>query len=110
MGSSNAATAANLNAVYLEVRPQLLEVLLSFDRIQPPPRLATLHDDIRRLIVLRLDAYGLVIEGFGAQNEDLYPVAEVKLRDANEVIPLINEQLCEIDVALGDRDDCRLLA
>ena len=39
-----------------------LSLLLSFDRIQPPPRLATLHDDIRRLIVLRLDAYGLVID------------------------------------------------
>lgn len=110
VGSSNAATAANLNAVYLEVRPQLLEVLVAFDRIQPPRRLATLHDDIRGLILLRLDAYGLVMEGFSSQNEELYPLAEGKLEDANGLIPLINEQLCEIDVALGVRDDCRLLA
>lgn len=110
VGSSNAATAANLNAVYLEVRPQLLEVLVAFDRIQPPRRLDALHDDIRRLILLRLDAYGLVMEGFSSQDEDLYPLAEGKLQDANGLIPLINAQLCEVDVALGSRDNCRLLA
>ncbi|MED5415211.1 MAG: hypothetical protein VYC64_09690, partial [Candidatus Latescibacterota bacterium] len=50
VGSSNVATAANLNAVYREVRPQLLETLVDFDRLVPPKNLRTLHHDIRTLI------------------------------------------------------------
>ena len=54
--SGTLATADNLNEVFLEVRPQLLEVLVELDRITPPARLAALHGDIRDLIVLRLDS------------------------------------------------------
>ena len=110
VGTANAATAENLNSVYVEVRPQLLEVLADFDRIEPPAALVSLHDEIRQLIVLRLDAYGLVMEGFSTQDATLYPIAEEKLAAANALIPAINLQLCDIDVALDDREDCRLVA
>jgi len=109
VGSSNVATAANLEAVYREVRPRLLEALLVADRIEPPGHLADVHAAVRRLIVLRLDAYALVMEGYAAGDESLYQVAEEKLAAANALIPEINLRLCEIDVALGDRDDCRIL-
>tara|TARA_Y100000758_G_scaffold286153_1_gene236760 strand:+ start:776 stop:1321 length:546 start_codon:yes stop_codon:yes gene_type:complete len=110
VGSSNVATAANLNAVYLEVRPQLLETLVDFDRLVPPKNLRTLHHDIRTLIILRLDAYRIVMEGFAVGDSTVYATAETQLRQANELIVEINIELCEIDVALGDLEDCRLLA
>ena len=108
--SGTLATADNLNEVFLEVRPQLLEVLVELDRITPPARLAALHGDIRDLIVLRLDAYALVMEGVAAQDESLYAVAEEKLAAANAIIPDLNDTLCDIDEALGATQQCRLLA
>ena len=110
VGSSNVATAANLSAVYADVRPLLLEAVVDFDRLTPPDQLLDLHAQIRRLIVLRLDAYRLVMEGVAAADSTVYETAEDKLRLANDSIPVINLGLCEIDVALGDLDDCRLLA
>ena len=109
VGSSGAATAANLDAVYREVRPRLLEALVELDRLRPPGQLADVHEGVRRLIILRLDAYGLVVSGYASGDESLYPEAEERLRQANALIPEINLRLCEVDVALGDRDDCRLV-
>ena len=96
--------------VFLEVRPQLLEVLVELDRAAPPVRLLSLHNNIRSLIILRLDAYALVMEGFTAQDEALYTAAEEKLASANAIIPDINDTLCDIDLALGATGQCRLLA
>jgi hypothetical protein len=110
VGSSDVATAANLSAVYTDVRPLLLETLVDFDRLTPPDQLLDLHGQIRRLIVLRLDAYRLVMEGYADGDSTVYEAAELKLRMANDLIPEINLGLCEVDVALGDLDDCRLLA
>lgn len=110
VGTSGAATAENLNTVYREVRPYLLEALVALDRIKPPAELRFLHADIRQLIVLRIDAYALVIEGVTTGNEDLYCLAEEKLFHANKLIPDLNDSLCQVDIALGDAEDCRLLA
>mgnify|MGYP006409867781 FL=1 len=110
VGSSNVATAANLNAVYADVRPQLLEVLVECDRLTPPRKLSNLHSDIRALMILRLDAYRIVMEGYAAADASVYAIAEGQLQQANELILDINLGLCEIDVALGDLDNCRLLA
>jgi hypothetical protein len=110
VGSSNVATAANLNAVYTDVRPQLLEVLVEFDRLTPPRRLLDLHRDIRSLMILRLDAYRIVMEGYAAADSSVYAIAEGVLQQANELILDINLGLCEIDVALSDLENCRLLA
>lgn len=102
VGSSNVATAANLNAVYVDVRPRLLEVLVELDRLAPPARLTALHADVRALVVLRLDAYRIVMAGFAAGDTTVYGQAEAKLRAANDLIPGINATLYQIDVALGD--------
>ena len=51
VGSGNVATAENLNAAYTQVRPRLLEALVELDRILPPPALASLHGDVRLLMV-----------------------------------------------------------
>jgi len=109
VGSSGVATAANLDAIYREVRPRLLEALVTLDRLPSPAQLADVHEAVRRLIVLRLDAYGLVMEGYAAGDDSVYGEAEEKLRQANALIPDINGRLCEVDVALGDRDSCRIV-
>ncbi|MFH1567414.1 MAG: hypothetical protein ABIL09_05380 [Gemmatimonadota bacterium] len=110
VGSANVATAANLDAVYRQVRPRLLETLVELDRIAPPPQLEELHGEIRAMIILRLDAYALVMRGYAAGDASLYPLAEDKLHGANALVPDINQRLCAVDVALGDRDDCRILS
>lgn len=110
VGSSNAATAANLSAVYAEVRPRLLEALVELDRLAPPARLTGLHAEVRTLVVLRLDAYRIVMAGFAAGDTTVYGQAEAKLRAANDLIPAINATLCQIDVALGAADSCPVLA
>ncbi len=110
VGSSNVATAANLNAVYMDVRPMLLETLVDFDRLAPPRKLADLHQNIRSLIILRLDAYRLVMQGYATADSTLYSVAEGQLAQANDLILDVNLELCEIDIVLGDLQDCRLLA
>jgi hypothetical protein len=110
VGSSNAATAENLNAVYTDMRPRLLEALVELDRLQPPRRLQALHADIRQLILLRLDAYRIVMDGYAAQDTTVYMDAEIKLQQANERIVDINLVLCQIDEDLGAVDACRLLA
>lgn len=105
VGSSDVATAANLNAVYLEVRPRLLEALVELDRIEPPGEVAGLHAQVRALVVLRLDAYRLVMEGFAAGDTTVYAAAEAKLRAANDLIPAINATLAEVDAALSEAGD-----
>ena len=57
----------------------------------------------------QLNAYRLVMEGFADGDPSAYDEAEAKLDAANALIPVINARLCEVDVALGDRDDCTVL-
>ena len=110
VGSRNVATAANLDAVYRDVRPRLLEALVELDRLEPPKRLRDLQGDIRQLVILRLDAYALVMAGYAEGDEGKYGLAEEKLRQANELILAVNLQLHEVDVALGDAEGSRLVA
>jgi len=110
VGSRNEATAANLDAVYRDVRPRLLEALVELDRLEPPARLRDLQGDIRQLIILRLDAYSLVMAGYAEGDEGKYDLAEEKLRQANELILAVNLQLREVDVALGDAEGNRVVA
>ena len=62
------------------------------------------------MIVLRLDAYALVMDGYSAGDDSNYPEAERKLADANALIPDLNDTLCDIDQALGATQNCRLVA
>ncbi len=107
VGSSNVATAENLNSVYTTVRPRLLEALVELDRIVPPPPLIPLHDDVRQLMVLRIDAQALVIEGFASgEGESMYAQAESKLAQANGLVVDLNARLCAVDQAINPGVSC----
>ena len=106
VGSADVATAQNLNEVYTQVRPRLLEALVELDRIAPPSTLVSLHEDIRGLLVLRIDAQALVMEGYAADDGQVqYAEAETKLAAANAMVPALNDSLCAVDVAIGWRPD-----
>ena len=106
VGSADVATAPNLSAVYAQVRPRLLEGLVELDRLQPPAGLVSLHEDIRRLLILRIDAQALVMEGYASgDGEALYAEAEGKLAAANALVVTLNAQLCAVDIAIGRRTD-----
>jgi hypothetical protein len=109
VGSSGQATAANLAAVYQQVRPRLEQAVADLAQLVPPPALAGLQRDIEQALRLRLAAYAAVLEGYGLQEEQgvnprseaLYAQAEKQLRAANELLALANEELHQVDVALG---------
>ena len=104
VGASGEATAANLATAFERLKPRLLQALEDFERIEAPPLLAPLHRDIRRLIILRLEAFDALLAGWNdadeAAAEVLYEAAEGKLRLANELIPRLNRELQQVDMAL----------
>jgi hypothetical protein len=105
VGSANVATAENLSAAYSEVRPRLLEALVELDRMVPPLELASLHQEVRLLMVLRIDAQELVIDGFASgDGETMYAQAESKLAAANALVASLNARLCDLDRAIGGLD------
>lgn len=101
---------SRLNAVFVELRPRLIAVQVGLAQIRPPRKLQGLHDEIEQMVQLRLDGFQIVIDGYAAGDTSVYPTAIERRREADELIAAINVQLCEIDIELGDRDDCRLLA
>ncbi len=101
---------SRLNAVFLELRPRLIAVHEGLEHLRPPRKLQGLHDEIMQMVQLRLDGFQILIDGFAAADTSVYPTAIERRQQADELIAGINEQLCEIDIVLGDRDDCRLLA
>jgi len=111
VGSTGRATGENLAAAYERVLPRLQAVLETLDQIRPPPRLARLHRDIRRLVLLRLEAYNTVIEGWNVEQarsfaaaEPIYEQAEVKLKEANILIAQINEEIGKMEAALAETE------
>ena len=101
MGASGAATAANLAAAYERVLPDLEATRERFERINPPRRLSNLHRLIGDLIDLRIAAYGLVLRGFSAGNDELYDEAKQILAAANDLIVEINGLLRRVDAELA---------
>jgi len=101
VGSSGQATAANLAAAFGPLRPRLVAAREAFDEIEPPSSMADLHLGIRELIALRLEAFDVLLQGHANDDPELYAVAEKRLRQANELIPGLNERLMEIDLDLA---------
>jgi hypothetical protein len=101
VGSSGAATAANLAAAYERLLPDLLATRDELDRLEPPRRLRGLHRRIGALIELRLAAYTTVVRGFASGAEALYAEAERMLADANALIVELNELLRLVDIELA---------
>ena len=87
-----------------QVRPRLEEALGLLEKIEPPPVLAPLHRDIKKLMIVRRDAYRLTIAGWHKEQEDsdmsLYKGAETKLAEANQIIQQLNEDLKKINASL----------
>lgn len=110
VGASGQATAENLAVVYAYAQPLLEDARASFDRIEPPPALESLHRDMRQVMTLRLEAYAAVLEGWALQQEQgenaqsntLYQQAEEGLAQANTLIAAVNQELKAVDLALGE--------
>ena len=104
VGASGEATAANLARAFERLKPRLLQALEDFEHIEAPPLLAPLHRDIRRLIILRLEAFDALLAGWNGADEAaaevLYEAVEEKLRLANELVPRLNRELQQVDMAL----------
>ena len=104
VGTSGRATGQNLAAVMETVRPRLKTVLDEFEKIQPPPLLAPLHRDIKNLMLVRLEAYGITIKGWqkeqNSNDMSLYKDAESKLAAANQMIEQLNNNLKEVNSEL----------
>ncbi|MBT3342919.1 MAG: hypothetical protein HN712_00035 [Gemmatimonadetes bacterium] len=99
-------TGRNLATKAADAKPQLQELLVTFDTIEPPPLLAPFHRDVRKLINLRLDAYGKTIKGWdaelaGGEHEAIYGEVEKTLAEANQLIQALNEQMVQITTSLA---------
>lgn len=110
LDDSLVAVDADLAPLYRQLRPRLQAVRDSLDVIRPPRQLRQLHAQIVDMVQLRIDAFGLVIQGFDTGDISLYDTAVEQIRQANELTVLINERLREVDDALLEHDDGRLLA
>lgn len=111
VGSSGQATGENLSAAYERLRPRLREALEEVESMKPPSRLEQLHGEVRGMIVLRLEGFDKVAEGWRveqassfAEAEPLYEEAEEKFDEANALIAQVNEELEEVDIALAEAE------
>jgi hypothetical protein len=104
VNASGKATGENLSAAMQEVLPSLQEAFYTFDKIEPPPLLAPLHKDIKKIFVLRLDAYNQTIKGWkleqAKEESDLYVQAEAKMKEANILSQKLNQEMAKIQQAL----------
>lgn len=104
MGSAGRATSKNLAAAMEGIRPQLQKTLDDFRQIEPPPDLRSFHDDIKKLMEIRLKAYDLTIEGWEREqkNEDTawFEAAEGELEEANDLILQLNTEMQKINLAM----------
>jgi hypothetical protein len=101
---------SRLNAVFVELLPRLLVLKENLAQLRAPQKLQALQDTITQMVQLSLEGSEIVIDGFAAGDISVYPTAVERRQQADDLVPAINVQLCEVDVVLGDRDDCRLLA
>lgn len=106
-GGPRKGTGRNLAAAAANVRTRMQSIAAEFDQIEPPPLLAPFHRDVRKLMLVRLGAYRLLMDGWEAEEsggdyETLYANAEAKLREANELIRRLNGQMAQVHEALRD--------
>lgn len=98
-------TGRNLAATASKVQPRLQEILKQFDALEAPPLLTPFHRDTKKLMLLRLEAYRLLMGGWeteeaGGEFQALYDSAEARLREANEMIQSLNAQMAQINQSL----------
>ena len=102
VGTSGRATVANLAPAMKKAKPRLQSAIESFTKIEPPPLLASLHADIKKLMLHRLDAYETTIRGWDREQDDgkldpaLEAQAENALNAANQLIRSLNQEMAQI--------------
>ncbi|MFL2541181.1 MAG: hypothetical protein ACJ0UT_04290 [Candidatus Latescibacterota bacterium] len=110
VGTSGQATVANLAPAMKKARPRLQHAIESFTKIEPPPLLASLHADIKKLMLHRLDAYETTVRGWDREQDDgkldpaLEAEAEKALNAANQLIRSLNQEMAQIYQALEITD------
>jgi len=99
VGTSGKATAANLAPAMEQGRPRLAQILAALDQATPPPLLVPFHQQIKKLVQLRLEAYAQALEGWkqeqqkNADFEKLYQRSEELLTQAQDLgLPLGDER------------------
>ncbi len=100
-GGPRRGTGRNLSEGAAAIHPRMQAIVKEFDALEPPALLAPFHRDTKKLMLLRLEAYRLLMEGWqteeaGGDFQALYDSAETRLRDANEMIRLLNGQIVQI--------------
>ena len=104
VGSSGQATGKNLAEAMEIAMPRLRQAITDFDKISPPPLLSPLHNDIKKLMVLRLTGYETTIRGWAREQQDgsveAYSEAEGNLREANQLIGTLNQEMAKVFHAL----------
>jgi hypothetical protein len=105
VGTSGQATTANLALAMGKGLPRLKAAIGQFEKIAAPLLLAPLHADIKRLMVLRLNAYEATINNWnieqqGVLDSGLVVKVENTLREANELIRKLNEQMSQVNLAM----------
>lgn len=104
IGTSGKATGENLAAAMTKVKPRLIKAIDDFSQIEPPPLLATLHADIKKLMLLRKEGYEQTIRGRALEvsegNTSTYEVAEKTLKEANQLILKLNQEMSELNKAM----------
>ena len=105
VGTSGQATTANLALAMRKGLPRLKAAIGQFEKIAPPLLLAPLHADIKKLMVLRLNAYEATIDNWnieqqGVLDSGLVVKVENTLREANELIHKLNEQMSQVNLAM----------
>ena len=104
VGSSGQATGKNLAQAMEIALPRLEQAIEDFGKISPPPLLSPLHNDIKKLMVLRLTGYEITIRGWTREqkdgSEDAYSEAEGKLHEANQLIGTLNQEMAKVFQAL----------
>lgn len=107
VGTSGKATGANLAPAMEQGRLKLQQALAQLEKISPPPLLVPFHDKIKKLVLLRLDAYRLTIEGWkleqekSPQFEAQYTHSEEKLGEAQQLGAQLSEERQRIQQALA---------
>lgn len=106
VGTSGKATGANLAPAMEQGRPKLAQVLAGLDKLTPPPLLAPFHQQVKKVVQLRLEAYSQTLEGWaveqgkGADFETRYRRSEELLAEAQELGGPLGEERGRIQEAL----------
>lgn len=69
VGTSGKATGANLAPAMEKGQPQLAEILAQIEKLTPPPLLVPFHEQVKKVVRLRLDAYAQTLEGWRLEQE-----------------------------------------